>query len=274
MRNSDLKKQLYKYWDENRQYYEIAENTHPDIEWKRKDIFTTIKEGKRVLDIACGSGVNRKDLPERIFYCGVDLSFTGLSSAKSSYLNASFVKGDAENLPVAGNSFDYVISTNAVEHFMEPRSVFDEMWRVCRKGGRILLVFPNYGDYIFKYPPSISYMMVKPGYRLRYIAKQFCRQTVRLFSGRIFSFAKIDVLPDVLRNPYSPDNDIIYLASGREVKNYFETLGASGITVASRERLSLVRPFLKNILRNLFRIFKAVNPYYGWHGDTILLIKK
>lgn len=274
MNKLELKKELYKYWDGSCAYYEIAENVHSDIEAKRKEIFAVVKNGGRILDIACGSGLNRKDLPEKVFYCGIDLSFVGLSAARNSNINGKFIKADAEKLPVSDCSFDYVISTNAVEHFIEPRLVFDEMWRVCKKGGCILLIFPNFGDYIFKYPPSVSYMMRRPGYRMKYITKQLCRQTLRILNKRSFAFAKIDVLPDVFINPYSPDTDIVYLASGREVKNYFEALGADDIKVASKEQFYLTRPFFKNIARNIFRTFKALNPYYNWHGDTILIIKK
>lgn len=274
MKKFDLKKELYKYWDKSGAYYEIAENVHADIEAKRKEIFAAVKNGGRILDIACGSGLNRKDLPEEVFYCGIDLSFAGLSAARNSHITGNFVKADAENLPVSDSSFDYLISTNAVEHFIEPRLVFDEMWRVCKKGGCILLIFPNYGDYIFKYPPSVSYMMRSPGYRMKYIAKQFCRQTLRILNERSFSFAKIDVLPGVFINPYSPDTDIIYLASGREVRNYFWALGATDIRVASKEPFYFARPFSRNIIRNIFRIYKVLNPCYNWHGDTILVIKK
>lgn len=274
MSGVDYKKELYKYWDSTPAYYEIAEDIHADIELKRKEIFTVIREGSKILDVACGSGVNRRDLPKNIFYYGIDLSMAGLSAAKRTYAESSFIKGDAEKLPVTDNLFDYVISTNAVEHFMEPKSVFDEMWRACKKGGRILLIFPNYGDYIFKHPPSVSYMMNRPGYKITYIAKQFYRQTARILNKNRFAFAKIDVVPDLFIRPYSPDTDIIYLASGREVRNYFEALGASDIKVESKERFYFARPFFRNIFKNIFRAYKAANPYYSWHGDTILVIKK
>lgn len=274
MKKVDFKKKLYKYWDASPDYYDIAEDVHADLEAKRKELFTIIKKGGKVLDIACGSGVNRKDINEGVFYCGIDLSSVGLSAAKRANMNASFVKADAENLPVMSNSFDYIISTNAVEHFIEPRAIFDEMWRVCKKGGYILLAFPNHGDYIFNYPPSLSYMMNLLSYRVTYVLKQFYRQTIRIFSKRIFFFAKIDVVPEVLINTYLPDTDITYLASGREVRNYFDLLGASDISVESRNHLYFAKPFPINILRNIYRIYKAVNPYYSWHGDTVLVIRK
>lgn len=274
MEKNRLKEELRKYWDQSAVYYKMAEDVHADVEARRKEIFAAVKSGNKILDIACGSGVNRKDLPQGILYCGVDLSFTGLSAARNSCISGNFIKADAENLPLPNNSFDYVISTNAVEHFVEPRLVFDEMWRVCKEGGTILLIFPNHGDYIFRYPPSVSYMMRNPAYRMKYIMKQFWRQTMRILNRRVFSFAKIDVLPDVLMSPYSTDTDIVYLASGREVRNYFEALGAYDIRIMSKEPLYFVRPVFRNIARNIFRMYKALNPYYSWHGDTILMIKK
>lgn len=272
--NLDLKKRLYKYWDTSHEYYAIAEDVHTDVAAKRKELFRVIKEGGKILDVACGSGVNRNDLPDKIFYCGIDLSFAGLSAAKKSNMNARFMKADAEKLPVQDDSFDYVISTNAVEHFIEPALIFNEIWRVCKKGGLILLIFPNFGDYIFNYPPSISHMTNKLSYRLMYILKQIYRQTIRIFNKKSFFFAKIDGVPNVLLSAYSPDTDITYLASGREVRNYFESLSASEIRVESKEKFLFAKPLMGNVFRNIFRIYKAANPYYSWHGDTVLVIKK
>ena len=273
MNESDIKKSLYHYWDTSSKYYEIAESIHKDIDDRSKELFTLVKEGSKVLDVACGSGVNRKNLPKNIFYCGIDLSFAGLSYAKQLGTDNSFIKADAERLPLTNGSFDYIISTNAVEHFINPKLIFDEMWRVCKEGGCILLIFPNFGDYIFNYPPSIAHAMSKMPYKTMYIFRQFYRQTMRILFKRIFFFAKIDVAPGVLLNSYSPDNDVMYLASGREVTNYFEMRGAS-VTVMSKNKLSFVAPFLRNFPRNIFRFYKTVNPYYEWHGDSILVIRK
>ncbi len=273
MNGPDFKKKLYGYWDGSREYYEMAESLHIGAKAKLEELFMAVKEGDKVLDVACGGGVNRKNLPKNIFYCGIDLSFTGLSFAKQSNPAAGFIKADAENMPIADSSFDCVISTNAVEHFMQPRLIFDEMWRVCKEGGCILLTFPNFGDYVFHYPPSLVHMMNRFDYRMIYIARQLYRQTSRIFTKKSLFFAKIDAVPGVLINSYSPDTDIVYLASGREVKNYFESLGAS-VTVKSKSKFSFAAPFFRNILKNIFRIYKALNPYYSWHGDTILVIKK
>lgn len=269
----DFKKELYKYWDTSIEYYQVAESVHASVEGERKNLFKIIRSGMKILDVACGSCVNKANFTEKVFYCGIDLSLAGLSAAKRSGLDGRLVKADAEKLPIRSKSFDSVISTNAVEHFLDPKSIFNEMWRVCKKEGFILLIFPNYGDYIFRYPSSLSYLMQNFNYKIRYIIRQFYRQTVRIFNRSSFFFATIDRVPSIFVNPYLPDSDVVYLASGREVKNYFESLGAS-VTVESKNKLSFARPFYQNLLRNIFRLYKSINPYYSWHGDTILIIRK
>ena len=48
---------------------------------------------------------------------------------------------DAANLEFANESFDFVFSFDAFEHFKEPESVLKEAVRVLRKGGYIYLFF-------------------------------------------------------------------------------------------------------------------------------------
>jgi SAM-dependent methyltransferase len=49
------------------------------------------------------------------------------------------VIGDAQALGVAGESFDTILCTEVLEHLPEPQRAIDEMWRVLRPGGTLLL---------------------------------------------------------------------------------------------------------------------------------------
>jgi len=49
------------------------------------------------------------------------------------------VVGDARTLPVADESFDVVLCTEVLEHIPEPQRAIDEMARVLRPGGTLLL---------------------------------------------------------------------------------------------------------------------------------------
>ena len=49
------------------------------------------------------------------------------------------VLGDAQNLGIASEAFDVVLCTEVLEHLREPQQGIDEMFRVLRPGGTLLL---------------------------------------------------------------------------------------------------------------------------------------
>lgn len=65
----------------------------------------------------------------------------GKQSAEESHLdNMVFVKGYAEELPFLDNSFDIVFSRLAFHHFTDTDSVFREMVRVLKPGGKLVMI--------------------------------------------------------------------------------------------------------------------------------------
>jgi SAM-dependent methyltransferase len=63
------------------------------------------------------------------------------------YLNYSSnyspdILGDACLLPLAGNSFDYVICSELLEHVSHPDQVLAEIYRILRPGGQALITVP------------------------------------------------------------------------------------------------------------------------------------
>ena len=58
--------------------------------------------------------------------------------------------GDAENLPIEDNSLDAVFLLDVIEHFFDAK-VLDEIYRILKVGGMLLLSTPNkYGIYEYK----------------------------------------------------------------------------------------------------------------------------
>lgn len=96
-----------------------------------------------VLDCGCGTGPMIAILSEKYpkkHYTGLDLTPEMIEKAKQKNLtNAEFVVGDCENLPFSDNSFDVVICTNSFHHYPNPQAFFDSVYRVLRKGGRLIL---------------------------------------------------------------------------------------------------------------------------------------
>jgi SAM-dependent methyltransferase len=54
--------------------------------------------------------------------------------------NVTWQQGDVTTLPFADGSFSIVVTRYSFHHFLEPLAVFKEMMRVCKPGGRILVV--------------------------------------------------------------------------------------------------------------------------------------
>ena len=100
----------------------------------------------RVLDVACGVGTNRRYLPDDATYVGVDLSPDMLREARDlldedgGAETVGLCEMDAEGLAIRDDAVDTVVSALSTCTFPDPVAALDEMARVCRPGGRVLLL--------------------------------------------------------------------------------------------------------------------------------------
>ncbi len=56
----------------------------------------------------------------------------------------------SEQLPFAENTFDYVLMVDALHHVANQAATAQELWRVCRPGGRIVIEEPDYRSFSVK----------------------------------------------------------------------------------------------------------------------------
>ncbi len=98
--------------------------------------------GRTVLDVATGTG--HVAIASARAFCpttGIDyvpgLVDTARRRADAEGLTIDFEVGDAESLPYADDSFDYVLSAIGTMFTANHRQAADEMVRVCAPGGRI-----------------------------------------------------------------------------------------------------------------------------------------
>lgn len=98
----------------------------------------------RVLDVACGAGANFQYLPESAEIVGIDISEPLLERAKSELdtlgRDGTVKQMDAQDLEFADDSFDTVISSFSTCTFPNRVDALQEMARVCRSDGQILLL--------------------------------------------------------------------------------------------------------------------------------------
>jgi ubiquinone/menaquinone biosynthesis C-methylase UbiE len=101
---------------------------------------------ERVLDIACGTGeferiVLAENPTQQII--GVDISEQMLAIAKQknhTFPNVSFQIASASILPFGDSHFDVVVSANAFHYFDDPVAALEEMKRVLKLGGRVVII--------------------------------------------------------------------------------------------------------------------------------------
>jgi ubiquinone/menaquinone biosynthesis C-methylase UbiE len=102
------------------------------------------KASGTILDVACGTGQNFAWFKPNSEITAVDLSTKMIDVAKENAnklnLNINFAVMDAEHLEFADESFDTVVSALSTCTFPNPIKALQEMKRVCRKGGLILLL--------------------------------------------------------------------------------------------------------------------------------------
>jgi len=98
----------------------------------------------KILDVACGTGLNIPLFPAGSDITAVDLSPNMLEVARANAtkhgLNVNLTVMDAEHLEFSDGSFDTVVSTLSTCTFPDPVKALREIKRVCRPNGLILLL--------------------------------------------------------------------------------------------------------------------------------------
>jgi len=96
--------------------------------------------GDRALDVGCGTGHFSLMLAEAgAEVTGCDASKAMLTQARLKHPELRWHLADARELPYADASWDLVFSVTMLEFIDEPVRALDEMWRVLRPGGRLVV---------------------------------------------------------------------------------------------------------------------------------------
>jgi len=113
------------------------------VERERRDITVELAEGDTLLEIGCADGVMTAELSKRIpNIVASDISLTYLRQAKKN-ASARFVRLDIHELPFENESFDCVVCTEVLEHVYSPYKALDEIHRILKPEGCLILSVPN-----------------------------------------------------------------------------------------------------------------------------------
>jgi ubiquinone/menaquinone biosynthesis C-methylase UbiE len=100
-----------------------------------------VPPGKKILDIGTGTG----EILNALSPCqgsGVDVSRGMIEKARGKFPRLRFYSGSYETLAL-GNSFDFILLVDVIEHLQEPEKLFFNLKKFCRPETRIVLTMAN-----------------------------------------------------------------------------------------------------------------------------------
>lgn len=99
----------------------------------------------KVLEVGVGTGMSLESYPTNVSMTGVDLSEAMLAEAedliaRKRWTHIQVMPMNAEELTFADSSFDIVTSFHTISVVSRPQAMMAEIVRVCKPGGRVLLI--------------------------------------------------------------------------------------------------------------------------------------
>jgi SAM-dependent methyltransferase len=112
-----------------------------------------------VLDGGCAFGSGTAPLAnkvKRVFGCDPNPEL--IAHARASYPNLTFEVCPLERTPYENAMFDAVVLTDVLEHVVDERIVINELFRVLKPGGHLILTVPHKG--LFSFMDTENYIWI------------------------------------------------------------------------------------------------------------------
>lgn len=109
------------------------------------------KRDEVIVDIGTEKGEIASNIKEYGKIICVDIDHHMLKEAKKALDNTSiyFIVGEAQHLPLKSGLFDKVMSNHLLEHLPDPQKGVEELFRIVKRRGRIVINVPNEGWILF-----------------------------------------------------------------------------------------------------------------------------
>lgn len=257
-----LKERLHTFWSSHQDYWDMTASNQFVEAAPRQRATSYVPTGGSVLDVACGTAANSVWLKDECRYFGVDVSVKALQQPIHPSLQLAC--GDAEDLPFRPESFDAIVSTYVLEHAVEPIKTLQEMCRVAKPKGRIILLGPAW-DFPFWFPNSLRSKAGNPRWRLRYTLGRFWRQLMGWWLGQL-PFERVNE-PDAFYSEFICDADAVYIVWTYEVVRLMKRWGYKLLHWEVDDRMLGTNAVVRTFKRLLSWL-----PIYRYAGSTVLLV--
>lgn len=136
------------FWNKISGVYDFVENAfNGKVNKEITQYVASLTDGNDdVLECACGTGMFSLPIARRCrSLIATDFADKMLAIAQKKCRhqpNVIFKKADITSLDYADESFDKIVAANVIHLLDDPRKALDELWRVCRRGG--VIIIPTY----------------------------------------------------------------------------------------------------------------------------------
>jgi ubiquinone/menaquinone biosynthesis C-methylase UbiE len=248
-----MTRELLEYYKSVQDYHRIAEESHANQVFSADLILRHASLSGLVLDVAGGTGFNAEFLgisPER--YICVDLSRRGLEMAREKKRGIA-IQADVAQLPLRNASVDNVLCSWSLEHFPNPEEILEEMIRVVRPGGKIIIWGPNWDNIFRKDFPQFAHKSRVFVERARW--KIFFKMIRNEFLPfRYHPYTNEDVVAFVDPNSIAYDSDATHCVLCQETYKFFKMKGCRIVfmaTFADMQRYLRNDPFIRTVRKTL-----------------------
>jgi ubiquinone/menaquinone biosynthesis C-methylase UbiE len=134
----------HRYWDKKSRGYDREMQFMERVLFGDSRQWACSQASGEVLEVAVGTGLNLDAYPQDVRLNGIDLSeqMLAIATARAAELgrDVELRQGDAHALPFADATFDTVVCTFGLCAIPDIDAALDEMTRVLRLGGKLILV--------------------------------------------------------------------------------------------------------------------------------------
>jgi ubiquinone/menaquinone biosynthesis C-methylase UbiE len=134
----------HRYWDKKSRGYDREMKFMERVLFGDSRGWACSQASGDVLEVAVGTGLNLDAYPQDVRLTGIDLSeqMLAIATTRAAELGreVELCQGDAHALPFVDASFDTVVCTFGLCAIPDIDAALDEMTRVLRPGGKLILV--------------------------------------------------------------------------------------------------------------------------------------